>query len=76
MTLTDALAEQLGWQRNKDEPEEKDRQKAVGMVETWNQKRLAAGLKPLRDDYEPVFAGSIVVDVFDDSDDSDVETTE
>ncbi len=76
MTLTDALAEQLGWQRNKDEPEEKDRQKAVGMVETWNQKRLAVGLKPLRDDYEPVFAGSIVVDVFDDSDDSDVETTE
>lgn len=66
MTLSESVAEQLAWQRNRDEPNEKERQQAVGMVQEWNNRRAAVGLPPLREDYDPIIAGSIVV-----SDDSD-----
>lgn len=74
MTLSDAVAEQLAWQRNRDEPNDKERQQAVGMVNQWNERRAVVGLKPLREDYEPVFAGSIVVVDDNDSADSEGET--
>lgn len=67
MTLTDALAEQLAWQRNRDEANEQDHQRAVGKVQQWNERRAAVGLQPLREDYDPVFTGCIVVDDVNDS---------
>lgn len=74
MTLTDALAEQLAWQRNRDEANEQDRQIAVGKVQQWNERRAAAGLRPLREDYDPVITGCIVIS--DDSDSADDESAE
>lgn len=74
MTLTYALAEQLAWQRNRDEANEQDHQVAVGMVERWNEKRVAAGLRPLQEDYDPVITGCIVVSVDSDCTDDEGET--
>lgn len=47
MTITEATAQTLAWERARDEPNDDDKQMAADMVQRWNEKRINAGLKPL-----------------------------
>ncbi len=63
MSLTEATAQQLAWQRNRDEPNDKDKEEAANLVTKWNGRRASKGMAPLNNDYEPVVVGCIVVEV-------------
>ncbi len=47
MTIIEATAQTLAWERARDEPTDEDMQMAADMVQRWNDKRINAGLKPL-----------------------------
>ena len=43
-----ATAQQLAWERDRDEPNERDLQDAIAMAAKWNQQRIKLGLKPFQ----------------------------
>lgn len=46
MTITEATALQLAWERARDEPNQQDQKDAADMVARWNKRRIELGLKP------------------------------
>jgi len=47
MTFVEATAQQLAWQRARDEVEEDDLKLAEKLVKKWNEKRIKLGLRPV-----------------------------
>lgn len=46
MNILTATAQQVAWERARDEPTAKDIDDAAEMVQRWNTKRIEMGLKP------------------------------
>jgi len=46
MNILTATAQQLAWDRARDEPNQKDIDDAAEMVARWNSKRIEMGLVP------------------------------
>lgn len=53
ITLTEATAQQLAWQRDRGNPTDLDLKEASLMIARWNVTRLSLGLALLDDDYDP-----------------------